>query len=84
MTPSHTIQVQGLEKSYQDVDVLRGVDLDVARGSILALLGSNGSGKSTVARVVTGLIPAASGTLRFEGADITGLPAWRIARLGAA
>ncbi|SEH02630.1 ABC-2 type transport system ATP-binding protein, partial [Nonomuraea solani] len=42
-----TIHVQGLEKSYKDLRVLRGVDFDVARGSIFALLGSNGAGKTT-------------------------------------
>jgi ABC-2 type transport system ATP-binding protein len=44
------IQVRGVEKSYKDLHVLRGVDFDVARGSIFALLGSNGAGKTTLIR----------------------------------
>jgi ABC-2 type transport system ATP-binding protein len=47
------IHVQGLEKSYKKLHVLRGVDFDVARGSIFALLGSNGAGKTTVVRILS-------------------------------
>lgn len=47
-TADRAIRVQGLEKSYKELGVLRGVDFDVARGSIFALLGSNGAGKTTV------------------------------------
>ena len=52
MTAAQTpaIHVQGLEKSYKELEVLRGVDFDVARGSIFALLGSNGAGKTTVVK----------------------------------
>ena len=54
MTTTHAqgpaIRVQGLEKSYKELHVLRGVDFDVARGSIFALLGSNGAGKTTIVR----------------------------------
>jgi ABC-2 type transport system ATP-binding protein len=75
MTPSHTIQVQGLEKSYQDVDVLRGVDLDVARGSILALLGSNGAGKTTLVKILSTLLRADAGTASVAGYDVAAEPA---------
>jgi len=49
---------------------------------VVALLGANGAGKSTVARTVTGLVPVESGTLAFDGKDISGLKAWKITRLG--
>ena len=58
------------------------VSFSIASGSVLALLGANGAGKTTVARVCSGLVSVSSGTVRFEGVDITALPAWRRARLG--
>ncbi|WP_431931543.1 ABC transporter ATP-binding protein [Micromonospora sp. RP3T] len=63
------IQVQGLEKSYRDVHVLRGVDFEVARGSIFALLGSNGAGKTTVIRILATLSKADAGSAAVNGFD---------------
>ncbi len=72
MTAAQTpaIQVQGVEKSYKDLHVLRGVDFDVARGSIFALLGSNGAGKTTVARILSTLLKADAGTASVNGFDV--------------
>ena len=64
------ISVRGLEKSYQDLHVLRGVDFEVERGSIFALLGSNGAGKTTVVRILATLLRADSGTATVEGFDV--------------
>jgi ABC-2 type transport system ATP-binding protein len=64
------IHVRGLEKSYKDLHVLRGVDLDVAAGSIFALLGSNGAGKTTMIRILSTLLRADSGIARVNGFDI--------------
>jgi ABC-2 type transport system ATP-binding protein len=64
------IHVQGLEKSYKDLHVLRGVDFDVARGSIFALLGSNGAGKTTVIRILSTLLRADAGTTSVNGFDV--------------
>ena len=64
------IRVQGLEKSYKKVEVLRGVDFDVARGSIFALLGSNGAGKTTVVNILSTLLTADAGTARVNGFDV--------------
>ncbi|MDG4791524.1 ABC transporter ATP-binding protein [Micromonospora sp. WMMD1102] len=64
------IQVRGLEKSYKELRVLRGVDLDVAPGSIFALLGSNGAGKTTLVRILATLLRADAGTARVEGFDV--------------
>ena len=75
MTTSHTIHVQGLEKSYQDLEVLRGVDLDVARGSIFALLGSNGAGKTTLVKILSTLLKADAGTASVAGFDVAAQPA---------
>jgi ABC-2 type transport system ATP-binding protein len=64
------IHVQGLEKSYENLHVLRGVDFDVARGSIFALLGSNGAGKTTVVRILSTLLKADAGTASVNGLDV--------------
>ena len=64
------IQVQGLEKSYKGLEVLRGVDFDVARGSIFALLGSNGAGKTTVVNILSTLLRADAGTSSVNGFDV--------------
>ena len=70
MTVDAAIQVQGLEKSFKGLHVLRGVDLDVARGSIFALLGSNGAGKTTLIRILSTLLKADAGTARIHGFDV--------------
>jgi ABC-2 type transport system ATP-binding protein len=64
------IRVRGLEKSYKDLHVLRGVDFDVARGSIFALLGSNGAGKTTVVRILSTLLKADAGAASVNGFDV--------------
>lgn len=64
------IRVQGLEKSFKKLDVLRGVDFDVARGSIFALLGSNGAGKTTVVRILATLLRFDAGTANVNGFDV--------------
>jgi len=64
------IHVQGLEKSYKELEVLRGVDFNVARGSIFALLGSNGAGKTTVVNILSTLLKADAGTSRVNGFDV--------------
>ncbi len=76
------LEVDGLSASYGHVRALFDVSFTVAPGASVALVGANGAGKSTVARVVTGLVPVGSGTVRIDGADVTGHPPWDIARRG--
>ncbi|MGA7834329.1 MAG: ATP-binding cassette domain-containing protein [Acidimicrobiales bacterium] len=64
------IHVRGLEKSYKKLDVLRGVDFDVARGSIFALLGSNGAGKTTIVKILATILKADAGTASINGFDV--------------
>jgi ABC-2 type transport system ATP-binding protein len=64
------LHVQGLEKSYKKLEVLRGVHFDVARGSIFALLGSNGAGKTTVVNILCTLLKADAGTASVNGFDV--------------
>ncbi len=68
------IKVQGLQKSYKDLHVLRGVDFEVQRGSIFALLGSNGAGKTTVVRILSTLLKADAGTASVQGHDVAAEP----------
>ncbi|MBO3663421.1 ATP-binding cassette domain-containing protein [Microbacterium sp. NEAU-LLB] len=64
------ISVRGIEKSFADLTVLRGVDFDVAPGSIFALLGSNGAGKTTLVRILSTLLKADAGSATVAGADV--------------
>jgi ABC-2 type transport system ATP-binding protein len=73
--PVQALRVQGLEKSFQELHVLRGVDFDVAKGSIFALLGSNGAGKTTVVRILSTLLRPDSGTASVAGFDVVLQPA---------
>lgn len=68
------IRARGITKSYGAVEVLRGVDLEVAPGSIVALLGANGAGKTTLVRILTTLIAADGGTADVNGHDVATAP----------
>lgn len=71
---SAAIEVRGIEKSYTKLHVLTGVDLDVERGSIVALLGSNGAGKTTLVRILSTLLKADAGSARVESLDVATAP----------
>jgi ABC-2 type transport system ATP-binding protein len=68
------IRVHGLRKSYQKLEVLKGVEFDVARGSIFALLGSNGAGKTTIVRILATLLKPDDGTASVNGFDVLSQP----------
>lgn len=68
------ISVRGIEKSYKDLHVLRGVDFDVEKGSIFALLGSNGAGKTTMVRILSTLLKSDAGTATVQGVDVAANP----------
>ncbi|MDQ4215280.1 ABC transporter ATP-binding protein [Microbacterium sp. ASV81] len=68
------IRVQGVTKSFKDLQVLRGVDFDVERGSIFALLGSNGAGKTTLVRILSTLLKADGGSASVQGFDVATAP----------
>ncbi|AIQ63864.1 glycosyl transferase family 8 [Paenibacillus stellifer] len=71
---NHSIQVIGLQKSYKQLQVLKGVDFEVEKGSIFALLGSNGAGKTTVIKILTTLLKKDSGTVTVNGFDVASKP----------
>ena len=76
------LEVRGLQAWYGRAQVLFGIDLTIASGEVLALMGRNGAGKSTTIRAIMGLLDASRGEIAFEGERIERLPAYRIARLG--
>ncbi len=84
MSASALLELEHVSAGYGPFRALFDVSMSVPDGGAVALLGSNGSGKSTVARVVTGLVPSSDGHVRYDGRDVTGWPAWRVARLGVA
>jgi len=74
MTTDSAIRVRGLEKSFDELHVLRGVDLDVQAGSIFALLGSNGAGKTTLVKILSTLLKSDAGTATVDGFDVAAEP----------
>ncbi len=78
------LSVQNVSAAYGPYRALFDVSFRVPEGGVVALVGSNGAGKSTIARTVTGLVTATSGRVVFAGQDVTQLPAFKIARLGMA
>jgi branched-chain amino acid transport system ATP-binding protein len=78
------LSVQHISAAYGPYRALFDVSFHVPAGGVVALVGSNGAGKSTVARTVTGLVTASEGQIWFDGNDVTKLPAYKIARLGMA
>jgi len=78
------LTIEGLNTHYGASHVLQGVDLIVPEGRICSILGRNGVGKTTTLRTVMGLVRSSGGTVRLDGADITGWPPHRVARAGVA
>lgn len=76
------LEVQGLVTTYGHVEALKGIDLAVEEGEIVALIGANGAGKSTTLRAISGIAPASAGRILFAGEELRGLPAHRIVAAG--
>ncbi len=76
------LRVQDIHTYYRDSYILQGVTLELKPGQVVALLGRNGVGKTTLARSIMGLTPAKRGNILFKDTDITHMPAHRIARMG--
>jgi branched-chain amino acid transport system ATP-binding protein len=76
------LAIQGLRSGYGKVEVLHDVDLTIARGQIVTLIGANGAGKTTLLKTISGLIRPAAGTIELEGRSIAGRPAHKIVGLG--
>jgi branched-chain amino acid transport system ATP-binding protein len=78
------LEVEDIHAHYGTIEALRGVSLSVEEGKVVTLIGSNGAGKSTTLRAISGLTPASSGKIRFAGEEITRTPAEAIVARGVA
>jgi branched-chain amino acid transport system ATP-binding protein len=84
MSGGAILTVAGLDAFYGEVQVLYGLDLVLERGEVLCLLGRNGAGKTTALKAIMGLVPAAGGSIRLEGRELTGLPTHEVPKAGIA
>jgi branched-chain amino acid transport system ATP-binding protein len=75
------LQIQGVQTFYGNIQALKGIHMDVQKGEIVAMIGANGAGKSTLMMTICGSPQARTGTITFDGQDITRLPTHEIARL---
>ena len=82
MADSSLLEVSNIETCYGVSQVLFGMSLAVAPGEMVTLMGRNGMGKTTTVRSIMGLTPAITGSIRFDGNEIRGLPAYQVAKLG--
>ncbi|MBQ9611215.1 MAG: ABC transporter ATP-binding protein [Lachnospiraceae bacterium] len=78
------LTVTDLKVNYGVIPALKGISFNVEAGEVIALIGANGAGKTTILRTVTGLVEAASGTIEFDGKNITKTPAHKIVEMGMA
>src|SRR3954467_14203633 len=76
------LEVEDIRTFYGNIEALKGISLTVEEGEIITLIGSNGAGKSTTLRSISGLTPPRTGAIRFQGEDISQLPPQEIVRLG--
>ena len=78
----NVLEISGLHVSYGGIRAVKGIDLTVSEGELVCLIGANGAGKSTTLKAVCGLMPAAGGTVCYQGADIAGVAHFELPRRG--
>ena len=78
------LEVRGLKVSYGGINAVKGIDLHVAEGELVTLIGANGAGKSTTLKALAGLLRPAAGRIHYNGIDITARPAFELVRQGLA
>lgn len=78
------LEIKDLEVSYGVIKAIKGVSFDVNEGEIIALIGANGAGKTTILHTITGLIKAGAGSINFDGKELTKTPAHKIVSMGMA
>ncbi len=78
------LRIRNLSSGYGDVQVLRGLSLDLAAGEVLGLLGRNGAGKTTALKTIMGLVKASAGSIELDGVDLRSLPAHQVPKQGLA
>ena len=83
-TAAPLLALEGLKVAYGGIQAVKGVDLVVGTGELVCLIGANGAGKTTTLKGITGLQPVSGGTVRYDGDDVTGAPAFQLVRRGLA
>ncbi len=78
------LRIEGLKISYGGINAVKGIDLEVNEGEMVALIGANGAGKTTTLKAVCGIVPAREGHVRYRGEDVTGLPSYVLVERGLA
>ena len=78
------LEVRDLQVYYGMIHAIKGISFDVNQGEVIALIGANGAGKTTTLHTITGLLAPKSGSVLFEGKDITKVPAHKIVSMGMA
>ena len=78
------LEIRNLEVYYGMIQAIKGISFDVKEGEVIALIGANGAGKTMTLHTITGLLPAKTGTITFEGQDITKVPGYKIVSKGMA
>lgn len=78
------LTIENLQVFYGVINAVKGVSFEVNKGEIIALIGANGAGKTTILHTITGLVPAKSGSVNFEGTELTKTPAHKIVSMGMA
>src|SRR4249919_1587770 len=76
------LRIENLHIKYAQIPALRGVDIDIKRGEIVALIGANGAGKSTTLKAISGLIRPSAGTIEFDGKSLASLAPEQLVELG--
>ncbi|PHM21458.1 MAG: ABC transporter ATP-binding protein [Curvibacter sp. PD_MW3] len=84
MSNEALLQVRGLQVAYGGIQAVKGIDFDVRAGELVCLIGSNGAGKTSTMKAITGTLPASAGELRYLGRPIAGQGAWDLVRQGLA
>ncbi len=78
------LEIKDLEVYYGVICAIKGISFEVNQGEVIALIGANGAGKTTILHTITGLIPAKSGSIMFEGTDLLKTPPHKIVSMGMA
>lgn len=83
-TPESILTLEDVHSFYGNIHALKGISIDVKPGEVVTLIGSNGAGKSSTLRTISGLLAPKTGKVRFQGKEIGGIPAHRVAEMGIA
>jgi len=78
------LRVQGLQISYGGINAVKGIDLEVNEGEMVALIGANGAGKTTTLKAICGIVPVRAGKVQYRGNDVTGMPSFALVERGLA